>query len=253
MNHRVKVAMVSYKNTLPFAYGFDHFKNSFKAFDLSLYNPAKCAEAFIKNKVDIALVPAAFLNDNPDVKIITDFCIASDGPVNSVCLLTNTSIENINEVILDDHSMTSNALVQVLCREYWHINPIFKKQDVSLGYHSNSKDTGVVMIGDKVFEFESQFRYKYDLGEYWKELTNLPFVFAVWIARKHVSNEAIQKLNQILSLGVENIDTILDKLSTEGLDYETYLKLNLKYSFTKRFKSGLKLYLELIPQKSSVR
>lgn len=252
IDRRIKIAMVSYKNTLPFSYGFDHYADSFKVFDLSLHNPAECARAFLADIVDIALVPAAFLHKHPETRVITDACIGSDGPVSSVCLLSNTSIQNVKEVILDNHSMTSNALVKVLCRNLWNIEPSYLKKDVSLGYDLSSENSAVVMIGDKVFEFESQYRYKYDLGNYWKEMTNLPFVFAVWVAKKHVPVEVIDKLNRILELGVANIDTILSNLSKEGLDYETYLKLNLKYNFSENYKQGLNRYLSLIPQESLV-
>jgi len=249
-DHRRSIAMVSYKNTLPFLYGFKHKDGAEAAFDLSLYNPALCAKAYLDGKVDISLVPAAFLQSVPGAKVITDYCIAADGPVNSVCLLSNTPIHNITQVILDDHSITSNALVKILCRELWEIAPNYTKKDVSLGYNLTDKSSGVVMIGDKVFEFESQFRYKYDLAEHWKKMTNLPFVFAVWIANESVPQESIDQLNAILTLGVNNIDTIVEDLSNQGLDYETYLKFNLKYNFTDEYKQGLKMYLDLIPQMS---
>jgi chorismate dehydratase len=44
----------------------------------------------------------------------------------------------------------------------------------------------VLLIGDKVVTDappESRYPYQLDLGEAWKKLTGLPFVYAVWMCR----------------------------------------------------------------------
>ena len=237
-----KVAMVSYKNTLPFLYGLEHHPDHV-FFDVELLHPAACSDAFANGDKDIALVPVAFLEHRTDYKIISDFCIGSDGPVNSVAILSNKPIQELKKIILDNHSMTSNRLSKILLENYWNLEMDFSKEDVSKGIENLSEDTGVVMIGDKVFAHQSKFQFKYDLGEIWKKMTGLPFVFAVWIARKNLPIERTDKLNQVLAFGVSSIDAILKTKSYNNFNLEQYLKVNLEFNFSSTNKQGLELFL----------
>lgn len=239
---KIKVAMVSYKNTKPFLFGFQHFVEN-SPFKLSLLNPAKCSQAFENGTVDIALVPVAFLEGRSDYKIITDYCIGADGPVNSVAILSDKPIENVNRIILDNHSLTSNRLVKLLMEHHWKKEVEFLKRDVSQGINLHADDA-VLMIGDKVFEQQQNFKYKYDLAEIWKALTGLPFVFAVWISKKSISDELEATLNKYLKHGVANIDTIIKQEEDPLIDLNEYLKVNLKYKFTPEFRKGLNSFLQ---------
>jgi chorismate dehydratase len=61
-----------------------------------------------------------------------------------------------------------------------------------------------LLIGDKVFDYEGKFHYTYDLALEWREVTHLPFAFAVWVARKGVPNEITDELQRALTFGVEH-------------------------------------------------
>jgi len=239
---KINIAMVSYKNTKPFLFGFNHFAEK-SPFSLSLLNPAKCSQAFEAGTADIALVPVAFLQGRTDYKIITDYCIGADGPVNSVALLSNQPIDQLDRLILDNHSMTSNRLVKILLEHHWKKELEFVKRDVSQGIELNSNDA-VLMIGDKVFEHQSQYEYKYDLAEMWKKMTGKPFVFAVWIAQKSISSELEALLNEYLKYGVTNIEQIIESESDPLVDLREYLTVNLKYKLTKDYQSGLNTFLK---------
>ena len=53
-----------------------------------------------------------------------------------------------------------------------------------------SGKTGALLIGDAALEVEGRFAYELDLGQAWKEMTGLPFVFAVWVARPGAARRA---------------------------------------------------------------
>ena len=44
---------------------------------------------------------------------VSDYCIGCDGPVRSVCLFSDVSIEKIDKIYLDHHSRTSVELLRV--------------------------------------------------------------------------------------------------------------------------------------------
>ena len=52
----IKVAVISYLNSLPFVYGLKQ-SNLFQEISLSIEYPSKIAERVIDNTADIALVP----------------------------------------------------------------------------------------------------------------------------------------------------------------------------------------------------
>jgi len=223
-------------------FGFNQYKGD-SPFSLSLLDPASCSKAFDSGVADIALVPVAFLEGRDDYNIITDYCIGADGPVNSVALLSNSPISLVESLILDDHSMTSNRLVKILLEHHWNKQVDFVKKDVSQGIQLKDNEA-VVMIGDKVFEQQEHYQYKYDLAEMWKEMTGLPFVFAVWIAKKNILPEYELQLNNMLKKGVDNIDSIIESEMDPIVDLREYLTINLKYKLTNKYQLGLNTFLK---------
>ena len=45
----------------------------------------------------------------------------------------------------------------------------------------------------------------YDLGEAWKEMTGLPFVFAAWISNKSLDPAWVDRFDQANAFGLQNI------------------------------------------------
>ena len=115
----IKVSAVSYLNTKPMLYGiFNH--PVYEHIDLSLDVPSICAEKFIHNKVDMALMPVGALHGLEDYDIVSDYCIGTDGDVRTVCLYSDVPMEEIETVFLDFDSKTSVLLAQYLLNHYVH-------------------------------------------------------------------------------------------------------------------------------------
>jgi chorismate dehydratase len=113
-----------------------------------------------------------------------------------------------------------------------------------------------VLIGDKVFEREGQFRYWYDLSDEWKALTRLPFVFAVWVARESVAPEVLDALEESLTWGLERTWEAIVEYGYDHLPYAyDYLTVNMDYLFDaqkrkalgKFWNDGLKTTLRINP------
>ena len=174
---KIKVIAVSYLNTVPFIYGMDYSAFS-GLIDLRLANPSKCFHLLQKGDADIALVPVGSLPMIGKCNIITPHCIGANGNVGSVFLLSDSPIESIKTIYCDLHSMTSNKLAEILCRDYWKVNPVIRYPETyPPTIHGND---GIIAIGDKSFKMLKSYKYQYDLAQAWKEMTMLPFVFAVW-------------------------------------------------------------------------
>ena len=97
---QVRVSAVSYLNTLPFQYGL--FKgNKLPFMDVSLDIPSVCADKLLNGEASVGLIPVAVLPSLPEHSIVTDFCIAADGPVRTVLLYSDVPVEEIETIFLD--------------------------------------------------------------------------------------------------------------------------------------------------------
>ena len=235
--------MVGYYNTLPFLLGLEENDS----FNLILDIPSKCMNYYSNGEADIALVPVATLLNRSDYNIITDYCIGCDGAVRTVCLYTNSQLDQVTKIYLDKDSRTSQLLVKVLSEHSWNIYPEFEECNAKEFLPSSLKaNEAVLMIGDKVFAREESFTYTYDLGLEWQKLTGLPFTFAVWIARENVDLSVIEELNKSVGIGVNDIKAVLKKnqaLATK-IELSEYFKSYIDFHFDDNKKEALNLFSE---------
>ncbi len=247
MAEKIRVTAVSYLNTIPFVYGLQHTSIQ-SEINLSLDYPAECARKVISGECDLGLVPVAAIPTIPLYNIVSDFCIGAQGSVRTVVLLSNSPIETIERVYLDYQSRTSVVLVKVLAHNLWRISPEWTPYTPQHSLKDIDPYEGLVVIGDKVFELESHFKYKYDLAEEWIKLTGLPFVFAAWTANKKLDSSFIDSFNNALRQGVENIKESIDLYPPIKLtkpDAEFYLRNNISFDFNKEKREALQLFWSL--------
>ena len=105
MASNVRIAAVSYLNTIPFIYGIRH-EGNLRA-DLLLAPPADCYLNYAEGRADIALMPSAMVPTLKSTSIITDYCIGANGKVRTVELFSNVPIQQVRRIFLDVHSRTS--------------------------------------------------------------------------------------------------------------------------------------------------
>ena len=254
---KVKVSAVSYLNTAPFVYGLKHSPIA-EYIDLSLDTPAVCAARLANKDADLGLVPVAVIPTLSNYHIISDYCIGASGKVRTVVLCSNSPIDEIQHVFLDNESRTSAMLSRVLMHKYWNINPVIEQINSQNDINKLSKNTGYVLIGDKVFKHAEGFNYVYDLADTWQLYMNLPFVFAAWTSVTELSNEFQTMFNDALAMGIKNISAAINErlnLPTDAETAVTYLTENIDYKFDNNKKKALIEFwnLALEEVKSKVR
>jgi len=240
------LSIVSYLNTLPFVYGLElwNSKNADNPFILQKLNPAECANSLLKGSVDIGLVPIATFLENQKLSIISDYCIGTNETVDSVLLLSNDPIEEIDTIILDFQSKTSNNLIKILSQYFWKITPQYKTGEQ--GYEMRiPKKCAAVVIGDKAFVAQPRYTHCYDLGEVWKQMTGLPFVFACWVRQKDISGDIERSLNVALKQGIDAIPQVIENNRNQytTLDLNDYLSNKISFILDEPKKTAMELYL----------
>jgi chorismate dehydratase len=244
---KIKVSAITYLNTKPFLYGITH-SNLIESIELSLDIPSVCADKLKAGTVDIGIIPVAEISEIPGANIVTDFCIASSGRVRTVVLVSQVPIDKIERIVLDYQSRTSVQLVKILARDYWQIQPEWLQGGFNYIQEDIRDATAGVIIGDRVFVAETQFRYVYDLGEAWKALTGLDFVFACWVANKPLDEVFIAEFSAALQQGIEHIPEVISEYLIQYPDYpfEEYFRENIFYHLDDSKRKGMEMFLELM-------
>jgi chorismate dehydratase len=125
--------------------------------------------------------------------------------VHSVALFSKRPVAELSgcTVLLSASSRTSALLLELLCRHRWGIRPRFataRAEAPDLVSLAGLPHEAVLVIGDAALHLSTQSIYpvRVDLGAEWKGWTGLPFVFAVWAARRDAPPAGVQAVHRRL-------------------------------------------------------
>ncbi len=244
MQKKIRVGAVSYLNTKPLIYGFEHGMMQ-DQIELFLDYPSRLALQMQKGELDIALLPVASLPDISNANVFSEYCISSHKQVASVCLFSHVPVEEIQEVYLDYQSRTSVALFRLLMRDYWNIRPSLIETDEEFSGKLQGKSAGII-IGDRALQYYSSFPFVYDLAEAWQSHTQRPFVFATWVTNTELSASFIHDFNEANAAGMTKLDEIIAAQSFPFYDLKKYFTENISYPLDEEKRNGMTLFLKML-------
>jgi chorismate dehydratase len=240
---------VSYLNTKPLLYGIEH-SPIIDEISLTTQYPALIADMLLKDEIDIGLVPVSIIPQMKEYYINTNYCIGANGPVASVCLLSEHPLNEIKTVLLDYQSRTSLALARLLFEKYWKLHPHFIPAGPDF-LNQIGGDTAAVVIGDRALEIRRKYSFTFDLGQAWKEMTGLPFVFAAWISNKKLDTGWVSRFDKANAFGIHHLSTVIKELPISSFDLSEYFHQYLSYNLDEEKKKGLSLFLKMLGDKIS--
>lgn len=262
------IGLIDYLNTMPFHYDLaERLQDVDVRFERGV--PSQMNRGLATGEIDLAPISAIEAARNAaDWVALPGLSIASLGAVKTVLLFSwAADIQELDgqSIALTDHSATSVALLQVLCRERYHINPTFTVTKQHLP-SMLAEHQGALVIGDDALVEATHHRalssgngwdlpYIYDLGDEWLKMTGLPFTFSVWAARKERAPllaeagifDALYASTQV-GLTEESREKLAAaygaRLGLPAGVCRRYLR-DLRYHLTDDDLAGLKLFLEL--------
>ena len=242
---KIKISAVSYLNTTPFMYGLENSSTLNDMMELSKDIPSECARKLLDDEVDLGLIPVAVIPKLKEHYIVSDFCIGAEGKVHTVLLLSDVPLIEIETILLDYQSRTSVALCKILCEEFWNISPNFAPAEP--GYEKNIKEnTSAVIIGDRTFNLEKEYQFRFDLSEEWQKLTGLPFVFAAWVSNKKLNPDFIKVFNQKLKFGLNHLTESIEQSQQSKISktlLTEYLTEYIHFELDEEKRKGMELFL----------
>jgi chorismate dehydratase len=229
---KLRVGIVNYLNSKPLAWGFlkGHHADLFAP---SYHPPALVARLLGQGNLDVGLIPSIEVQRIPGLRILPDLCIAARREARSVLLISRCPVEEIRKVALDQNSRTSAALLRLLLRGRFGLNPEYLHERPDPERMLAEADAAL-LIGDPALKVDRE-RYRIlDLAAEWNAWTGYPFVFAVWAVRPEVDMpELAFYFKSSLRYGLSSLDNLVRESAAElGLDSEevrSYLTENLSF------------------------
>ncbi len=241
----LRIGAVSYLNTKPLIEGLPERLGDWGRLTLDL--PSRLAEDLREGELDVALIPSVEYFRGDRYRVVSDAVIACRGPVWSVRLLSRVAVPRIRRLALDEGSRTSAAMIRVLLWEMYGLKP----ETVSLAIDQSPEGIdadAVLLIGDRAMHpARGVYEEIWDLGDRWCRWTELPFVFAMWVAREGVdTGELASILEQSRDAGLEQLEAIAGKeAANHGLtkeDLHRYFAENLHFRLGPGERNGLEAF-----------
>ncbi|HEY3278936.1 MAG TPA: menaquinone biosynthesis protein [Gemmatimonadales bacterium] len=249
----MKLGRIAYINCAPVYGAIDRGIVSVPA-ELVTGTPAELNDLLAAGALDVSAISAVeYARHAKDLILLPDLAVSCDGPVRSVAVFSRRPVGELDgrTVLLSASSRTSVALLELLCRNVWKIRPRFaeaRAEAQDLDALAALPHEAVLVIGDAALALAARGTYphRYDLGEEWKRWTGLPFVFAVWAARRAADHAAVRRAHEALLASRTWGLAHLDELAAAGarscnVQRETCLEYlsGLDYAFTYKHLAGL--------------
>lgn len=215
---------------------------------------AELNDLLAAGELDLSVVSAVeYARDAAAYHLLPGLAISCDGPVHSVAFFSKRPLVELDDatVLLTASSRTSILLLELLCRHVWKVAPRFatvRAEAADLASLASLPHDAVLVIGDAALHLRASDRYPIwqDLGLAWKAWTGLPFVFAVWAARREVDRDAAIAVHRHLlasrDWGMAHLDLLAqESAQRSGIPLATvraYLG-DLDYDLSYRHLAGL--------------
>jgi len=152
--------------------------------------PAQLARGLRDGSLDVALVSSIELFRLPGASYLDGPCIAGHGHVASVQVFLRKPLPEVERVALDPASRTSVTLAQIV----WPGRACHRPDFVAVPEGTDPRAVAAdawLRIGDAALRehLTEPSLPVFNPSAAWRELTGLPFVFALWVARAGIELE----------------------------------------------------------------
>jgi len=230
----MRIGCVKYLNARPLIYGWEG--------KVVLDHPSVLCAQLARGELDVALVSSFEFLRNPVYRMVDGVSISSDGPVYSVVVAHHAEFAELKEIALDPAAETSGNLLRCLLGEL-DLNPRIRS--------TSALESARLLIGDQAIRFRRQHSndfHFWDLGEHWKKLRGLPFVYALWLVRPEVEDPRLiaDRLRKLREENLANLDKLIANETEFGRAFcDRYYRQHLRFNFGGEEKKGLLAFAEL--------
>jgi chorismate dehydratase len=273
---KLRISIVEFLNTAPLVWGFTDGPLAGK-YELSFAVPSQCAEDLRAGRADVGIIPAIEYQRMEEVVALPGMAIASKQEVRSLLVVSKVPIEMAASFALDTNSRSTAGLARILSQRFWGIDPEFIDMPPDPEKMLARADAALI-IGDPALRLRLRVDalgakmpgtdglcccggddeqpipgveslFVYDMVQQWREMTGLPAVLAIWVARHGVlTPEMAADFQASRDYGLARIGEIAEgaalKLELPPRELERYLTENIDFSLDAENLAGLRRYYE---------
>jgi predicted solute-binding protein len=265
----LRVSLVDFLNARPLTWGLLHEPPP--GVEVSRDLPSVCADKLASGAADVGLIPSIEYQRIAGLRVVPGLGIAASSEVRSVLLVSSVSRERIRSVALDPASRTSAALVRILLKKVYGLEPEYREASgvrreadpqpepspYALPLAPRGEADAALIIGDPALKTRLNGQVVLDLAAEWRALSGHSFVFAFWAAREEA---ATPEIGALLRRSYESGRTHFESLVAEeaartGLSraiVEDYLRHSLHYELDESDLAGLDLFYRLAAESGSI-
>lgn len=241
----VKLGSLPYLNVKPLVYTLEQGGLP-QGWELVYAPPAELAEMLLRGEIAAAPVSSYAVLAH-DLEYVPDICIASDGPVKSVLMLSKIEPDKLNTLALDSGSLSGAAMLQIILWEAYGTSPETVRMPPSPVEKMLEAYDAALVIGNPAMLCSKDGVIVLDVAEEWRKLTGLPAVFALW-AGNGITPELVEMLTEAKAAGLARIPEIAQVESAKlGLPYDLcldYLSRVITYDLGERERTSLEVFKE---------
>ncbi len=210
-------------------------------FEIIESNPREMAIKLISGEIDYAPVPAYFYLKNKEKLRHYSFCIASDGEVLSVVVVSRKN--RIGDCIaVTSETMTSINLLKIILKEN-NLNVKLIPASTNKAEELLKLADSALLIGDEAIKARMIYRVVMDLGEEWKDITGYPMVFGLSTSLNikdlsFVDNALIKSIEESMKKFDEVVEVASNQFKLPPEFLRKYFKI-LIYRLGKKERKGL--------------
>lgn len=238
---RPRVGHIDFLNCLPLFWGLAR-SGSLLDMDLRKDSPDGLSDALVAGTLDIGPISLLeFLKHADDLVALPGIAVGSDGPVESCLIVSQVPLDQLDgePVALGSTSRTSVRLAELLFAESVGVRPDYFVCPPDLAAMMQQARAAVV-IGDaalraSLHEAPRLGLQVHDLGQMWRDWTGLPFVFAVFAARRDFLTrepETVRRVHAALLASRDLSLTEVTKVCEQAARWEAFDARTLEHYYT---------------------
>lgn len=258
----MNLGYINFANTYPLYHHMMEIR-PLPGLDIVSRYPAELNALMASGGLDMSPISAATYADlQDDVVLLPEICLACQGVVKSVMLVSNRPLPELDgaRIGLSSASHTSVILLKILMEKQAGIRPNYVPSPPRPDLREMD---AALVIGNEALEAETfQAPFVYDLGELWQRMTGQPVVFALIavqrdFAGRHpgkvaaVRNSYRQSLDWARARRQEFLAATARHYPDLKTDLDAYFRV-LKYDFSDPLKTALSLYFSLAAEQGLI-
>jgi chorismate dehydratase len=201
-----------YVYTKPLTYGLEHATQEVDLLaDLSSQNALRLKS----RELDVALLtPVDYARNSNEYLIVPNICVSSTAS-HSVLLHLREGLRKMNTIAVDIGLTSELVLAKILLSEKYDTDPQFIPMTPDISTMLAKADAALLVGGPALFSSLDTTR-TIDLVEEWNDLTDLPYVNALWLShRDSLTPGIVHSLKHSCEAGIRHLKDIAIVASEE--------------------------------------